>query len=573
MAIMIPEKPRSFKPESREDIMFSALEKLPDDYYVIHSYQISKIRDQKVIDAEADFVIFNRKKGLLCLEAKATRADYRNGTWYYGYGEPMSGDGPFSQARNAMYDIRQFMKDCGLSDLVARCKFFHGVWFPLVSQSYVKSLPLTQDAPLELIMTQEALYDPEPWLERIFSYTERGKESTDLNESQAAIIVNEVLCPKFEIAPAVDFENETKRIIFHRLLKEQALILKYLEEQKTAIINGAAGTGKTLVAVEKAKSHATKGERVLFLCFNSMLKEFLSENYARENIDYYTVAGYACSVCLTGTPDYDMLCTRLFDMHDKKSFPYKHVVVDEGQDFGIDAIEEADVLETLKTIVEDTEDGSFYVFYDKLQLVQGRKMPKFLEDADCKLTLYRNCRNTENIAKTSLRPISERKPKLIENCIVGAPARMRFCNNKDEILSAVDSTLDSLLRDGFTDIVILTCKTERDSFLSDALVNGKYPAGMKSIPFTTCRKFKGLEADAIILVDVDEETFIGNDGQNVLLFYVGTSRAKLRLDIISTLDNYGASRVLESLGRPEKVKRPQRELARALNAVYKVDEE
>ena len=200
-------------------------------------------------------------------------------------------------------------------------------------------------------------------------------------------------------------------------------------------------------------------------------------------------------------------------------------------------------------------------------------MPKFLEDADCKLTLYRNCRNTENIAKTSLRPISERKPKLIENCIVGAPARMRFCNNKDEILSAVDSTLDSLLRDGFTDIVILTCKTEKDSCLSDALVNGKYPAGMKSIPFTTCRKFKGLEADAIILVDVDEETFIGNDGQNVLLFYVGTSRAKLRLDIISTLDNYGASRVLESLGRPEKVKRPQRELARALNAVYKVDEE
>ena len=573
MAIMIPEKPRSFKPESREDIMFSALEKLPDDYYVVHSYQISKIKDQKVIDAEADFVIFNRKKGLLCLEAKATRVDYRNGRWYYGNGEEMNGDGPFSQASNAMYDIRKFMMDCGLSDLVARCKFFHGVWFPLVSQNYVKTLSLPQYAPLELIMTQEALYDPEPWLERIFSYTERGKVSTDLNEAQAAIIVNEVLCPKFEIAPAVDFENETKRIIFHRLLKEQALILNYLEEQRTAIINGAAGTGKTLVAVEKAKSHAFKGEKVLFLCFNSMLKDFLSENYAHKNIDYYTVAGYACSVCLTGTPDYEMLCDRLYDMHDKNTFPYKHIVVDEGQDFGSDAIEEADVLETLKTIIEDTEDGSFYVFYDKLQLVQARKMPKFLEDADCKLTLYRNCRNTENIAKTSLRPISERKPKLIENCIVGTPAKMRFCGNKDEILSAVDSTLDSLLNDGFTDIVILTCKTEKESSLTDALVNGKYPAGMRNIPFTTCRKYKGLEADAIILVDVDEETFLGNTGQNVLLFYVGTSRAKLRLDIISTLDNNGASRVLESLGKTDKVKRPQRELARALNAVYKVDEE
>ena len=44
MAIMIPEKPRTFDPKSREDIMFSALENLPDDYYVLHSFQINKIK-------------------------------------------------------------------------------------------------------------------------------------------------------------------------------------------------------------------------------------------------------------------------------------------------------------------------------------------------------------------------------------------------------------------------------------------------------------------------------------------------------------------------------------------------
>lgn len=70
MAIMIPETPRDFKPESREDLMFTALKKLPDTYYVVHSYLISKVKwDNSVIDAEADFVIFNRSKGLLCLEA------------------------------------------------------------------------------------------------------------------------------------------------------------------------------------------------------------------------------------------------------------------------------------------------------------------------------------------------------------------------------------------------------------------------------------------------------------------------------------------------------------------------
>ncbi len=103
--------------------------------------------------------------------------------------------------------------------------------------------------------------------------------------------------------------------------------------------------------------------------------------------------------------------------------------------------------------------------------------------------------------------------------------------------------------------------------LAPYIENGLYPAGKKKIRFTTCRKFKGLEADAVILVDVDEDTFLGGGGQNVLLYYVGASRARLRLDILTTLDSDGCLRVLESLGKTERVKRPQRDLARALNAL------
>ena len=40
--------------------------------------------------------------------------------------------------------------------------------------------------------------------------------------------------------------------------------------------------------------------------------------------------------------------------------------------------------------------------YDKLQKIQARALPMFIEEADCRLTLYRNCRNTINIATTSL---------------------------------------------------------------------------------------------------------------------------------------------------------------------------
>ena len=76
-------------------------------------------------------------------------------------------------------------------------------------------------------------------------------------------------------------------MVFHKLLKEQSAVLNFLDEQRTAVINGAAGTGKTLVAVEKAKRHARRGEKVLFLCFNSQLKDYLSENFADENIEHH----------------------------------------------------------------------------------------------------------------------------------------------------------------------------------------------------------------------------------------------------------------------------------------------
>ena len=130
----------------------------------------------------------------------------------------------------------------------------------------------------------------------------------------------------------------------------------------------------------------------------------------------------------------------------------------------------------------------------------------------------------------------------------------------------MDDTLESLLREEIKNIVIMTCKTEDSSCLKKYLEGGKYPAGKVQIRFTTTRKFKGLEADAVILVDVDESTFLGGDGKNVMQYYVGASRARLRLDIITTMDTEGANLVLESLKKGSS-KNPQRALARALNTV------
>lgn len=567
MAIMIPEKPRNFDPASQEGLIFDALASLSEDYYVFHSFRITDTREGIFHESETDFVILNRTKGVICLEAKAGQVRYENGCWLYGSGIPMHNGGPFNQASANKYKLMRYISDSNMAFVLEKCKFFHAVWFPSVSNDRLRSMTLPSEGDKTLVLTKEALSDPEEFIDRVYALELPSRVQTNLSEFECKRLVRETFCPQFNVFPSASFEADLKKIVFHRLLDEQAGILDFLDEQLTAAVNGAAGTGKTMIAVEKARRHAAFGEKVLFLCFNTQLKDYLENNYAREFVSYYTIAGFACKICNTARPDYKELKSKLEDYYISGSFPYKHVIIDEGQDFGSEAIEETDIIQLIHDIIVDTDQGgTFYVFYDRLQLIQAREMPKFISDLDCRLTLYRNCRNTENIAVTSLRPITERKPRVFDGAVKGAPAKLHFCDSVQSEHERIDVIIDELAADGYRDIVILTCKTEATSVLSNSVKGGRY---RNKYLFTTCRKFKGLEADVVVLVDVDKTTF---KQDNVLLFYVGTSRARIKLEITAVLSDDDCKDILLSaLNYQGKVRRAKRDLAGALNAIGSLD--
>ncbi len=561
MAMMIPDIPRDFVPLSREGEIFAALNTLPDDYYVVHSFKNIRVTDNVLHEGETDFVIFNPQKGIICIEAKAGLVKYENNTWKYGSGKIMKHGGPYNQAAANKWDLFETIRNSRIRDIVNRCKFYHAVWFPEVSSSELSGKRFPADFERQLTLTFDDLSAPQAKIDEIFGIELKNHIQTNLRENDVKHLLQEIICPEFNVFPSIGFENEIRKIKFHRLLSEQEGILNYLIEQRTAVINGAAGTGKTMIAVKKAQRHAMNGEKVLFLCYNSNLRVFLDENYRDSNIDYFTIAGFACKLCSSSKPDYKKASEYLEDMYLTGDFPYTHVIVDEGQDFGYEDLEEADILQLMQDIIMDNDSdlGTFYVFYDKLQLVQGRQVPKCITDADCKLTLYRNCRNTENIAITSLRPISERTPKLFEGAIKGLPAKLHFLGNEGSICEKVDEAMEQMRREGITDIVILTCVTEEKSMLFPYLTEGKY----KGKNFSTCRKFKGLEADAIIMIDISEDTF---DENHRLLYYVGTSRARLRLEMFTRMGESECMRVLETfLQYKKKIKKPQRDLAIELN--------
>ena len=561
MAVMIPRVPHDYTPESREGVMFEALSLLPDDYYVFHSFSVTRFRENVITQEETDFVIFHPAKGIICIEAKSGHVRYENGQWLYSSGLPMKHGGPYHQANRNKFELMDYIKESNLSDTVKRCKFLHAVWFPSVTEAQFAEINLPSEADRKITLTKEALKNPKEYIDKIFDIELPSGRFTNLSENDTNRLITEILCPTFHVFPSSSMEIDVKKMRFHRLLKEQALILDFLTEQKTAVINGLAGTGKTVIALEKAKRHAVLGEKVLFLCFNVKLKEHLAESCVDKNIDFYTIAGLACKYCNTITPDYDRLKEKLEAMYFSRNFPYKHVIVDEGQDFGMENIAETDILEIIRDIITDDEaaEGSFYIFYDRTQMVQSEYLPSIIENADCKLTLYKNCRNTANIAATSLKPISQKKPKVFEGCVQGVPAKVYFRSSL-EIKAIVDRIIDSLQSEHYDNIVILTCKTESHSALSGFASDNRYNGCL----FTTCRKFKGLEADAVILVDVESDTF---ENENVLRFYVGASRARLRLAIVANLDDEDCIAVLRNrFNVREKIRKPKKEFARALNA-------
>ncbi len=565
MAIMLPEIPKEFSEISMEGLVFEKLSKLSDDYFIFHSYQITEIGNNKNRDIEVDFVLFHPKKGILAIEVKAGYLAYTNGAWRYRDGSIMRHDGPFNQAKNNKYKIVDYLKkkDDPYS-LIRKCGFFHAVCFPEVQKGTLANMNLPAEAPKELIITYNDLDDIENCLNNIFKYHDSLSQSKheSLNSIETKYMINNILSPSFNLFPSNNILLNEKNRKFNKMLDEQKVLMDFLENQRYATINGAAGTGKTMLAVEKARRLAEMKEKVLFLCFNRDLRDYLQNAFPDENIHYFTLDAYTLKTTGVLDQSYKKLEEYLEKIYfDQLEFDYQHVIIDEGQDFGQEKIEEQQIIEILDLIVKN-KNGCFYIFYDNNQLIQGSKIPKYITEADCRITLYKNCRNTTAIAHTSMKPI-QKEPKLYEGALSGQQPILCFGKDKEDFFIQLNESIDKYLTIGYSDIVIISVKSMSKSLLNTDYSAGFYSYKNKNYKWTTSRKFKGLEADVIILIDVDRDTFI----ENSMLFYVGASRAKFELSIIALISKLEGKEIVEKLNPNMRRFSVEKGLAAILNAI------
>lgn len=568
MARMIPSiGPADATTASREEDIYDSLSLLPDEYTVIHSFRmIDKDARGAITQREADFVIFHKNLGILCIEAKAGRIHCVDGEWFYQNGTRIKHGGPYQQADSAKWKLLRRFEDQGLYDLSKRCRANHAVWLPSIDENQLSAITRGPEALRDITLCRNDLRDPKPSIDRIMNI---GKQAhpTRLTDLEAKEVLDKVLLPSFDIVPSHRASYDYIEFSFIRLLKSQARVLDFLQDQKSAVINGAAGTGKTLIAIEHAKRCA-KTDKVLFLCFNKMLRDDIAERCRDTlNIDVFTIAKYACRATGASTPDYQILAVQLMAHED--DFPYDHIVIDEGQDFGIAAIEDAMLLDVFKHLIDIREGGTMYFFYDCRQFVQGSTIPGFIAEADSKLTLYVNCRNTRKIACSSLNSLHGRdRQNLSLKTEDGNTPQLFLSTDPERLARLIDEQVTDLRDMGLRDIVILTCKTVETSALRAYFTEdgARWHPGSPAVH--TVRKFKGLEADAIILVDVDENLWKQPehpyDPDPGIIFYTAASRARHELRIMAQMDEAACARALEYMG-VAPTRRPKLKFKNTLN--------
>lgn len=220
-----------------------------------------------------------------------------------------------------------------------------------------------------------------------------------------------------------------------------------------------------------------------------------------------------------------------FILFHKENWKYKNVIVDEGQDLD-------DRLLNRLYDLSKSKKGSFYVFYDKNQFIMKKRQPHWLEDAECRLVLSKNCRNTAEIFKTACSIIG--KENLTLNEIHGEVPFLRFYSTEKEMTAIVEGFLERMKKGEVPadKITILSASTLDNSFIDAKRKYAGFELSEKREPgkvhFTTIRKFKGLEAEAILVVDA---SMIGlKSEEDRRLLYVGVSRAKNYLEIAMNQD-------------------------------------
>jgi len=534
MARIHPGEPDSDSTASEKVVFQRLRDGLPGDWTVLHARRFLLPGDgkRKPVEGEVDFLVLDPDRGFLGLEVKGGGVGRDSDGWFRTdpSGRVNRTKDPGKQAQDAVHAIRRYLASrAGFDASNRKMASGWGVVLPFLDVTG----SMGPELPRELIIDKGDLRDIRSAIERILRA--QGVLGPPLSASSQKAFLS-ALAPTVHLVSSLGARIDDESAALVRLTNEQMEILETLREFPRIAVRGGAGTGKTLVAMERSASLAREGKRVLFLCYNRPLADFLgarAEGFTVKNFHSFCreltrSAGIPFEVPKDPADEsefWDSIAPEklnaALDLYPDER--WDAVVIDEGQDF-----REYWWL-AVEKLLRRPEADVLWVFYDPNQDIYGGGPTEALGLRAAPLRW--NCRNTAHIASYASDLVGA-ETKLKPGTPEGAEVEVIRCADDREMIDAVRKSLHRLVieeRLSGDRIVVLSPRGTKGSPVwrerklgNITLEEWPKRPGPNQASFTSLQRFKGLESDAIILCDVEAEKPMCSPKH----LYVGSSRAR-----------------------------------------------
>lgn len=560
MATMIPAQISEDAPTSERRV-FDRLQADPDTrgWTVLHSLGLAH-RGNKPY-GEIDFVVLVPNAGILCLEVKGGRVRCENGVWYtknHKGIESQLGKSPLMQARDGMFAlIRAIREHFAEGSAEASVVTASAVVFP-----DVLAPPTGVEAERWEFIDRNTL-STRPISHTIISILKAqrqrlGRLQDKLPDARTLGSIRSFVRPDFDlvVARSTAITHADEQLI--RLTEAQYDIIDSVELNHRCLISGAAGTGKTLVAVEIARRALRSGRRPIIMCYNRLLGDWLGGELDKAGIvvgSYYRLLRrlildsgvrnefLAAKSAAGAEPGFLDWPSYALEALSERGALGDLLIVDEAQDLAtdqdlcvMDAMLQGGLAGGRWVISGDFNRQAIFggacpaLGLPKFESLLRERAPHFGH-----LQLNRNCRNTRQIAEeTAMLAGFDRMPYRL-NAAEGPAVDYRFWRTPNEQLDRFAQALHDLQRDGVTaDQIVVLSPLRFENSVANRVRNGGFPivdvteAGLstpRAVSFATVQAFKGMEARVVVLTDL--RGIEDSDRQSLL--YVAMSRARTAL--------------------------------------------
>lgn len=539
-----------------------------EDSFLFHSLNLQE--SSYKLKGEADFVYLD-DEFLIFFEVKGGMNHYdpETNTWHVMGGAKEQD--PFKQVTDALFSVRDTLLPRALprNGFYNNLKFGYGVMFPDVDLIIDDDYQINKNQFNETIEYAADLmylandhltkYGLDDYLERVKSY---WRNHTKYKGYTTRLAPNDVRLIKdyfrkdlvFEV-PILSFIEHDNSIINLYSEKQKELLKRFTTRKNIPyIVEGGAGTGKTILALELAKEQSLQGLKTLYICFNKNLK-FHAEYLLKQNsvieehqlISFENLHSLLHSVVeklhlprttKTDQEYFDQELPKLIQEYKDMitdEFTFDYLIIDEGQDLMNEVF-----MDSLEVFLKGGwESNNWALFVDaENQDVFKNFDPEYYNVFDNMYPSYhkyldKNYRNTRQIVEwmedhSGLNaPFCDREgaldPKLTEY------------KSMSDLIVKLSSVIARYHKGGVTNkqITVLSSRSliNRLTNLNELFTeyNGISETTNK-IFISTPYKYKGIENDIILFIFDTETNF--NSDQIRTEIYISYTRAKSALEIL-----------------------------------------